>query len=71
MGRRKHILRQTSADEDDLPDEVQTNSRRAVSPTLVLAELDEEFDEDSHDGALTIGDGCFLTQHPSGYGPDF
>jgi hypothetical protein len=69
MGRRKHVPRQTSAD-DDFAEDGKMKKQGTEAPVLLLPELDEEFDENSQDGSLAIGDGCFLTQHPSGYGPD-
>ena len=71
MGRKRHVPSQAlDNDSDDFP-EVRVSPKNRAAAEFMPPELDDDpDDENSHNGALTIGDGCFLRQHPSGFGPD-
>lgn len=72
MGRKRHVPSRTLDDNsDDFPEVHVSPKNRGAAIDLMPPELDDDADENSSDGVLTIGDGCFLTQQPSGYGPDF
>jgi hypothetical protein len=72
MGRKKRTSSLALDDDSDDFSEVRVSPKtRGAVIDLMPPEIDDDTDENTSDGVLTIGDGCFLTQQPSGYGPDF
>jgi hypothetical protein len=71
MGRKKRVPSLAlDNDSDDFPEVRVSPKTRGAAIDMMPPEVDDDTDENTSDGVLTLGDGCFLTQHPSGYGPD-
>jgi hypothetical protein len=70
MGKNRKTPRQRSFEVSDEFPEVRISATSRVASEMVPPEIEDDYEENSDDGSLSLGNGCSLTQHPTGYGPD-